>query len=161
MMVREIRREACPRGWWTARCTDCGIRFLSRDWDPHSEEPRCPFGCRQRRAAKLSAERVRIYYQSPEGKAKKRELNRRRNRRAQEPAVGPLKPLPSHDSFPSRILIEHAVLVAGLIQVKLSIELIREVLIASRMFWRQLNLEYFGSPCETDMRRGKSDLWPP
>jgi hypothetical protein len=109
----------------------------------------------------LSAERVRIYYQSPEGKAKKRELNCRRNRRKGDTTVEPLTPRSSHDIFPSRTLVAHAVLVAGLIQVKLSKELVCEVMIAVRSFWRQLNLEFFGGLCETEIRGGKSDLWPP
>lgn len=40
---------------------------------------RCEFGCRARHERESSNERTRIYYQTEEGRGKKRELNARRN----------------------------------------------------------------------------------
>lgn len=161
MLVREIRREAGSRAWRLPRCVDCGIWFLNGDWDPHRHEPRCPFGCRQTRDTKKSAERARIYYQSPEGKQKKKELNGRRHRRKNGSAVEPPKEAPTRDVFPSRRLIDHAILVASLLGVELSKEMVCEVVIAARAFWRQLNLECFRGICETELQGGKHELWPP
>lgn len=162
IMLRVIRRGTCSHACCRlSRCADCGIWFLTRDWNRHRREPLCPFGCRQKRAAEKSAQRVRIYYQSPEGKQKKRDQNRRRKRRKNGHAPASAIKAVIRKGFPSRILVEHAILITSFIQVELSKEFVCELMTAAWNLWRQLNLEFFCGICETGLRGGKNELWPP
>ena len=60
-------------------CKNCGIYFLT---DPRNRGRRglyCPFGCRDSRKRQNSIQRSKEYYSTPEGKGKKKVLNRRRS----------------------------------------------------------------------------------
>ena len=60
-------------------CCHCGIRFLTHPRNARRIDLRCPFGCRQHHRRQQANRRSRAYYQSEEGKAKKKELNQRRS----------------------------------------------------------------------------------
>lgn len=65
------------------RCRYCRIRFLSYLSNPRSArdgELGCPMGCSRRHGKRKSVKRSTGYYQTPEGKQKKKELNRRRSK---------------------------------------------------------------------------------
>ena len=63
------------------RCRHCGIVFLTDFRNAGRWDIDCPFGCRNAHRKKRSAQRSTAYYQTSEGKFKKKLLNARRNSR--------------------------------------------------------------------------------
>ena len=61
------------------RCKHCQIFFLTHPRNAGRTDLGCPFGCRKTHRKKSAIKRSVEYYQSPEGKIKKRHLNARRN----------------------------------------------------------------------------------
>lgn len=61
-------------------CSHCGIRFLTHPRNARRRNLRCPFGCRQHDRRQRSRQRSTAYYQTAEGRQKKKRLNARRNR---------------------------------------------------------------------------------
>jgi hypothetical protein len=59
-------------------CKACGIRFFADPRNEGRDDLRCPFGCRDVHQRQNSNERSKDYYQSPEGKMKKKQLNQER-----------------------------------------------------------------------------------
>jgi hypothetical protein len=59
-------------------CRACGIFFLTSPSNEKRRDLRCPFGCRDAHRRGESSRRVAAYYGTPEGRQKKRALNRRR-----------------------------------------------------------------------------------
>jgi hypothetical protein len=62
------------------RCAECGIFFLSDPRNLHLAKQRCPFGCRQAHRREASTRRSAAYYRTLDGRVKRHEQNRRRNR---------------------------------------------------------------------------------
>ena len=76
------------------RCLGCGIIILTAESNRDRRDLRCEFGCRAHHDRERSNERVRIYYQSEEGRKKKAQLNARRCQRDSpngEPPTPPVK----------------------------------------------------------------------
>ena len=69
------------------RCVDCGIYFITDPRNKDRADLRCPFGCRDAHRRRCSNERSTVYYQTANGKYKKRLLNQRRCRRSEAPSV--------------------------------------------------------------------------
>ncbi len=94
------------------RCWHCRIFFLTDPCNSGRDKLGCPFGCREFHCKKESTRRSVAYYQTPEGKKKKRDLNQRRR--------SPPKPSPresEEDCQPwSEPLVEHLRLVVSLIE---------------------------------------------
>jgi hypothetical protein len=65
-----------------AYCVHCGIRFLTWPQNAGRRDLRCPFGCRQHQRRQSSNQRSAAYYQTDEGKEKKRRLNASRGNRS-------------------------------------------------------------------------------
>lgn len=63
------------------RCRHCGIFFLTDFRNAARHDIDCPFGCRNAHRKKCSTQRSTAYYQTAEGKFKKKQLNARRNSR--------------------------------------------------------------------------------
>jgi len=63
-----------------ASCIHCGIRFLTHPRNAGRRNLRCPFGCRLHHQRQRSRQRSAAYYQTAEGKRKKKRLNGRRSR---------------------------------------------------------------------------------
>jgi len=59
-------------------CCHCGIYFLTHSRNAGRSDLRCPFGCREAHQKKESTRRSVEYYQTPEGKFKKKLINDRR-----------------------------------------------------------------------------------
>jgi hypothetical protein len=84
---KAILRDPTLRGV-LHRCFDCRIYFLSYWSNPRSirgEGLRCPMGCSRGHRDRESRKRSAEYYRTPEGKQKKRELNRRRSESGRGP----------------------------------------------------------------------------
>ena len=64
------------------RCIHCQILFLTDPRNRGRNDLGCPFGCRQAHRKAGSNERSTRYYQTDEGKLKKKQLNDRRGHRA-------------------------------------------------------------------------------
>ena len=62
-----------------AQCFHCRITFITVACNQERANLGCPMGCRQKQCRKGERERSRDYYQSEEGKTKKKWLNQRRN----------------------------------------------------------------------------------
>ena len=151
--MHSLGREGCHRG----RCVECGIWFLTKRCNRKQRSLSCPFGCRVSRAYRLSTERSRAYYQSPEGRKKKRELNRKRDRRKVEP-----KPVvKALSEYPSEGLIKHAVFVLKLARVKPCRDDVIEFLRESHVIWRQLSLACFEDCGYFNLRGEEIGRWPP
>lgn len=60
------------------RCRFCRIYFLTTPSNRGREDLGCPFGCADSHRHTKSNKRSHEYYKTPEGKVKKKELNRRR-----------------------------------------------------------------------------------
>jgi hypothetical protein len=60
-------------------CKHCGIYFLSDPRNRDRSDLLCPFGCRECRRKQNSLKRSKEYYSTPQGKRKKKALNRRRS----------------------------------------------------------------------------------
>lgn len=93
-----------------ARCRHCGIFFLTDARNAGRQDLGCSFGCREHHRKSQSTRRSVAYYQEPEGKVKKRDLNARRRK---TPAPPPPKPTPL--PWP-RPILEYVCVVVGLIE---------------------------------------------
>ena len=63
------------------RCRHCGIVFLTDFRNAGRCDIDCPFGCRNAHRKKCSTQRSTAYYQTAEGKFKKKQLNSQRTNR--------------------------------------------------------------------------------
>ena len=70
-------------------CTHCGIRFLTHPRNAGRRNLRCPFGCRRHHRRQCSNGRSTAFYQTAEGKRKKKHLNARRQGKQVPLAVPP------------------------------------------------------------------------
>jgi len=66
------------------RCVECTIPFVTAVTNQGRQDLRCPMGCRERHRRKHSSVRGTAYYQTPQGKIKKKQQNDSRLR-ANEP----------------------------------------------------------------------------
>lgn len=82
--------EGIRSGGCCVQCRGCGIVILTTDSNRDRADLRCEFGCRARHDRECSNERTRAYYQTEEGRKKKRELNARRSRGASPNKAEPL-----------------------------------------------------------------------
>jgi hypothetical protein len=68
-------------------CRKCRIRFLTAPCNSERQDMHCPFGCRTHHQKSASNRRSTDYYQTDEGKAKKRQINADRSSTRQQPAT--------------------------------------------------------------------------
>jgi len=151
-MVREVGRGGrCHR----AHCVECGIWFLTGRCNRTHKNLSCPFGCAQARGRRLSAKRSRIYYRSPEGKKKKRELNLRRDRRQKSKVPRRIS------TFPSATLLRHAIFIVGLCRATHCPAEIVRFLQEAVSLWRQLSLACFEISGYWVLEKEEKHRWPP
>lgn len=79
--LRCVIREHPHLKPYLKRCRHCGIIFLTDFRNARRCDIDCPFGCRNAHRKKRSTQRSTAYYQTAEGKFKKKQLNARRNSR--------------------------------------------------------------------------------
>jgi hypothetical protein len=73
-----LRANPCLRRC-LARCRHCGIFFLAHPRNAGRKDLGCPFGCKDAHRKRGSSKRSIEYYRTPEGKSKKKRLNRKRS----------------------------------------------------------------------------------
>jgi len=83
-----------------ARCTHCGIPFLTYPQNKGRRDLRCPFGCREHRRGECANRRSARYYGTKEGWRNKKRHNGRRSRSATL-AHGPPQDLPPQTAPPN------------------------------------------------------------
>jgi hypothetical protein len=83
------------------RCRDCRIFFLTHPRNAGRRDLRCPFGCRDAHRKQRSTERSIEYYNTEEGKTKKKIQNGKRGRSERElgEALGRNEPEPECDGI--------------------------------------------------------------
>jgi hypothetical protein len=112
------------------RCRHCDIVFLTDFRNAGRHDIDCPFGCRNAHRKKRSTQRSTAYYQTAEGKFKKKQLNaRRKGQGIREPNV-------------DRTLIVHLRVVTSLIEGR-SVALAEIVAMIKRIL-RQHSLDKWG-----------------
>ena len=78
-LLRSLRKTHPSLRQWRSRCRHCRIFFLTYFRNAWRSDLYCPYGCREAHRKIASNKRSTAYYQSTEGKAKKRALNRQRS----------------------------------------------------------------------------------
>ncbi len=63
-----------------ARCKRCDISFITSVRNKKREDLCCPFGCREKNSKKKNRERSKKYNATDNGKAKKKEINKKRSK---------------------------------------------------------------------------------
>lgn len=122
------------------RCALCRLFFLADYRNAGREHVCCPYGCRPMWQRQCSDERVAKYYDKPEGREKKRALNRRRNRQGASakpkptPKPEPMPPPPPDEDVSSEI-ITHLQFVVGLFEERRVGR--DEIVTLLRRIWRQ------------------------
>ena len=88
--IRLLKAHSALRRWRT-RCRHCGLFFLTHPRNAGRKDLGCPFGCREAHRRVASQQRSTAYYQSKEGKLKKKALNRQRSLVGQPLSSAPAK----------------------------------------------------------------------
>jgi len=101
------------------RCRDCRIFFLTHPRNTGRRDLRCPFGCRGAHRRQRSTERSIEYYNTEEGKAKKKLQNGKRRQSERRPGQGP--GLDEAESEPDEIrwnagIVDYVQMVTSLIE---------------------------------------------
>lgn len=96
-------------------CRACGIFFLTSPSNEQRRDLRCPFGCRDAHRRRESSRRVVAYYRTPEGRQKKRALNRRRYEVGVSAASESPAPDAPADESDDESIIAYVCLLIGLI----------------------------------------------
>jgi len=73
-----LRAKPCLRRYLT-RCRHCRIFFLTHPCNVGRRDLGCPFGCREAHRRRRSIQRSTEYYETKEGKIKKKMLNGKRS----------------------------------------------------------------------------------
>jgi hypothetical protein len=80
-VLRSILRTRAEVRPWMTRCRDCRIFFLTHPRNAGRHDVRCPFGCRDGHRKRSSTRRSVEYYNTEEGKTKKKIQNGKRRQR--------------------------------------------------------------------------------
>jgi hypothetical protein len=98
---------------WRTRCCHCRICFLTHPRNAGRQDLGCPFGCREVHRKAASNKRSTAYYQTAEGKIKRRALNQRRSRVAR---LGPPGPPPQEPTAWPGEIVRHVCAVVSEIE---------------------------------------------
>ena len=85
VVLRSVLRTSAEVRPWMARCRDCRIFFLTHPRNRGRRDLRCPFGCRDAHRKQRSTERSTEYYNTEEGKTKKKLQNGKRRQSERQP----------------------------------------------------------------------------
>jgi hypothetical protein len=109
--------------------------FLTHPRNIGRNDIACPFGCREARRKRKSSQRSTAYYQTDEGKIKKRQQNGRRGSRGTSP------------SEPNQPLIAHLQIVTSLIEGRAVA--VSEILVMLRRLLRQPSIGWLNKSVYT------------
>jgi len=90
-VLRSVLRRKPHLRPCVSRCRHCGIFFLTHPRNAGRRDLRCPFGCREAHRRKRATQRSTAYYQTENGKVKKKRHNAKRGRTT-DPSTEPEKP---------------------------------------------------------------------
>ena len=94
VVLRSVLRDKPWLRHRLSRCRSCRIFFLSHCCNAGRRDLRCPFGCRRAHRQRRSKERSVAYYQTQEGKRKKRLHNSKRKQQQSAQAPKTVTPGP-------------------------------------------------------------------
>lgn len=99
VVLRSVLRTRAEVRPWMTRCRECRIFFLTHPRNAGRRDLRCPFGCRDAHRKRRSTERSSEYYNTAEGKTKKKLQNGKRRQSERRPgqAIGLDGPEPGRD----------------------------------------------------------------
>ena len=89
LAIRSILKQHPHLKKYLTRCKHCGILFFTHPRNAGRKDLGCPFGCREAHRRQNAKRRSIEYYQSPEGKEKKKRLNAARSRQNHLSEPGP------------------------------------------------------------------------
>jgi hypothetical protein len=113
VVLRSVLRSQPHLRRCLSRCQHCRIFLLAHPRNAGRKDLGCPFGCREELGKQSSKARSAAYYQTPEGKAKKKLQNAKRKRGKTGAAAGP--PLREAVAFDPR-MVRYVAMVASLIE---------------------------------------------
>ena len=74
-ILRSVLHDQPHLRHYLTRCTHCPIFFITHPCNAGRTDLGCPFGCSETHRKNESTKRSTAYYQTPEGKEKKKQLN--------------------------------------------------------------------------------------
>lgn len=98
-LLRSIVQERPELQRYETQCSHCGLVFLNHPRNAGRCDIGCSFGCAEAHRKQASNQRSTAYYQSEEGKEKKRQLNAKRGKA--KPTPTPPTPVSSVSTSPS------------------------------------------------------------
>jgi hypothetical protein len=130
VLLRSVLRSQPELRRCLTRCRHCRIYFLTDPRNTGRCDLGCPFGCQEAHHKRQSNLRSKAYYQTKEGKDKKRDLNAKRRKGAAAPSASEPTPTPAEpgstapESAPAtpspppwpRSILEYLCMVVGLIE---------------------------------------------
>ena len=116
--LRSVLRAKPYLRRYLTRCRHCQIFFLTHPCNAGRKDLGCPFGCREAHGKQSSSQRSTEYYQTPEGKGKKKIQNQKRCR-VQAPAVNASEQAGNH-----LVWLEHRVGASMLSYLRMALSLI-------------------------------------
>lgn len=136
-------------------CRHCRIFFLTESSNINRTDLGCPFGCSLLNRTREASRRSAAYYRTPEGREKKRTLNRKRYLVYRDEESEPeIKEEAMADESREESIIEHVRMVTSLIEGReVSLDEIKEMLKQKerqRSLTRQRGVGYLGQQLNKD-----------
>jgi hypothetical protein len=124
LVIRQLKQQHTQNELYLTCCKECGIYFFTDPRNKGRKDLRCPFGCRDLHSKHESYIRSKEFYQSPVGKVKKRELNRKRGKacfkqNSSEPLQKSAPPLDNSRTKDDSTLISYLTILIGLLEHRL------------------------------------------
>jgi len=91
-ILRSVLHDQPHLRHYLTRCTHCRIFFICHPCNAGRTDLGCPFGCSEKHRKDGSTKRSTAYYQTPEGKEKKKQLNARARNKANQTTVQQKEP---------------------------------------------------------------------
>lgn len=129
MTLRAIIKEQSHLKPLLTSCKHCGILFINNPRNIGRNDIGCPFGCRDEHRKRCSSKRSSEYYQTKEGKIKRKQLNDcRKNKNSQNQNQDLNKPKDTKNPLVHTYLL-HIQLIISLIEKRhIEIEIISKII---------------------------------
>jgi hypothetical protein len=83
-ILRSVLHDQPYLRHYLTRCIHCHIFFITHPCNANRTDLGCPFGCSEKHRKDESTKRSTAYYQTPEGKEKKKQLNAKARNKANQ-----------------------------------------------------------------------------
>lgn len=134
--IEEVLKKH-PRMVCLIQCLECEILFLTSIANKDRSDIRCPYGCRRRHSNKKSNQRSTSYYQTEQGKAKKKAINDKRDKSSHSK-----KAASQTRSLSDKVVFGYYRWLILVIQrIRMNPKDIRALIERARALWRQQGLD--------------------